>query len=180
MRSQHHLFFVCALVVVSALIGGQPAAAQTLAGSCAGSTDFGPTNIPGTFTSTNVSTGANNIDTALCAGNNSLNDGVICITPQNSCTIELVCNGSAAPANIDAKVAVGPCGSNLGSCTQNGTNSISGFSATAGTEYCLYCESSSGQLMGFTLNESTDCGLLPVELQSFAVGSGEESADDSE
>jgi len=174
MKNQRFAICLCALTL--AIISAQPAAAQVLAGSCAGTTAFGPTDIPGTFTSSNTSTGANNIDTSLCTGNNSLNDGVICITPQNSCTIAFTCNGGA-PANIDAKIATGPCGSNLASCTQNGTNSISSFAASAGVEYCLYCESSSGQLMGFTITETGDCGALPVSLQDFSISSSEEAED---
>ena len=47
---------------------------------------------------------------------------------------------------------------------------------TGGTQYCIFVETTSAQQIGFSLS-GTGCGTLPVELQSFSIGSEDENPD---
>ncbi len=178
-KTSRYAFCFCVLALLAVL--ASPAAAQNLANNCGGSTNFGPIDIPGTFTSTNSTTGSNGIDGSACLtmATNSNSDGVICFTPQNSCTVDLTCNGSASN-NIDAGVEAGSCMSPTGGCTTNDSDTVTGFSLTAGVQYCLYCESNQNQQLGFTITETGDCGLLPVELESFSISSSDHAKSPTE
>ncbi len=110
--------------------------------------------------------------TATVAGS----DHVTCFVPENDCLMNFDC---ANLPNIGATVAInvfsGSCATSPSSClgTNSGTD-VTGVSVslTAGTEYCVVCETDSA---AGTLRVDIDadspgvCGVLPVQLQEFSV-----------
>jgi hypothetical protein len=177
MKNQHLAICLCALAV--ALVLGQPAQAANgnLVANCANANiDLTAlTTLP--FTSANVNPSPNGSVTPACLAASANQDGVKCFTPQNSCSLTITGEGGASDANTRVAIASGACSNTPASCTGSGaTNTISGFAVTAGTQYCIYVETTSSQLIGFTLTGS-GCGTLPVELQSFSVGSEDEAGE---
>ncbi|MEE8526625.1 MAG: hypothetical protein V3T72_22035 [Thermoanaerobaculia bacterium] len=186
MKNQHHAITLCVLTLVLVVVAGPAAIAQSLANDCGGTgnggtTAFGNMDLAGAYVSPNRNPIANLLDTSACGGQNSSTDGVICITPTNSCSMTFLCTSTNGGATLEAKVATGACADPVASCVASGSSSAV-VALTGGTEYCLYCESSTTGLLGFTLTESTDCGQLPVSLQGFSIGSSdiEESVENSD
>ncbi len=182
MRNSYRKLSFCTLIAVLALVLASSASAQlpNLGSNCAAGATVGPIDIAGSDSSAGqINTGFNGIDTSACGGNNTGGDGVICFTPQNSCTLLLECTGG--PVSRQAKVGTGSCG-DLSTCTTDLDTDVS-IAVNAGQEYCLYCEHAGGGLLGYTITETGDCGLLPVELEAFSISSTdveEEASDESE
>ena len=101
-------------------------------------------------------------------------DHVTCFAPQNNCTVDITCRYVPATQVVSANLMLGPCVTNPASCigTATGTTAtIVGASLTAGTQYCVVCESPvSITAMAIDIVQNTgNCGSLPVELQSVSV-----------
>ena len=121
------------------------------------------------FTSGNVNPSPNgSVDTSACLAALANQDGVKCFTPQNSCTLTVTGEGGASDANTRVAIASGMCSDAPAACTGSGSGNSVAVSVTGGMQYCIYVETTSSQLIGFTLS-GTGCGTLPVELQSFSV-----------
>jgi len=107
-------------------------------------------------------------------------DIVLCLTPQNSCTVTFGCtvDGTGGIAN---NIYQGTsCGSITGSTPCVASNGASGlayisdYPLTAGVEYCFVCDnvSTSGtNVLAMTLVETlgSSCGALPVTLVGFSA-----------
>jgi hypothetical protein len=101
-------------------------------------------------------------------------DHVTCFAPQNNCTVNITCRYVPATQVVSANLMLGPCVTNPASCigTATGTTAtIVGASLTAGTQYCVVCESPvSITAMAIDIVQNTgNCGDLPVELQSVSI-----------
>ena len=103
-------------------------------------------------------------------------DSVLCFTPTSSCDVNIDCENDSGTQSVN--VFVGPCSAAPASCLASATGasaSLTNFTLTAGQNVCVVCEySDPSGLHGMTIAEvSGSCGALPVQLQSFDVGSAE-------
>ena len=101
-------------------------------------------------------------------------DHVTCFAPQNNCTVDITCRYVPATRVVSANLMLGPCVTNPASCIGTATGTIAtivGASLTAGTQYCVVCESPvSITAMAIDIVQNTgNCGDLPVELQSVSI-----------
>ncbi len=117
---------------------------------------------------------ANNFTLPAATCNEIGLDHVTCFAPQNNCTVDITCRYVPATQVVSANLMQGPCVTNPASCisTATGTTAtIVGASLTAGTQYCVVCESPvSITAMAIDIVQNTgNCGDLPVELQSVSI-----------
>lgn len=178
MKNQHRTLYLCVLTLALAMGPAAFAQSGNLVGTCGNANiDLtGGTMLP--FTSANVNPSPNGSVNPACLATLGNTDGVKCFTPQNSCSLTITGEGGASDANTRVAIASGACSDTPAACTGSGaTNSIAGFAVTGGVQYCIYVETTATQLIGFTLT-GTGCGTVPVELQSFSVGSDDEVADE--
>lgn len=167
--------YLCAVAWVLSLSAGDFAHAQTntnLAANCSTNPNMpSSTTLPVNSASTNP--GLNNVDTTSCGINQANQDGLKCFTPQNSCTVTVTGKGGPNPLNTRVGIAAGPCSTTPASCTGSGSSNSLTVALTAGTQYCIYVETTTSQLIGYDLTVfSGNCGTLPVELMGFSVDSG--------
>lgn len=106
-------------------------------------------------------------------------DRIICFTPENFCQVNVACNG---PLNggvyidqVAACLQLGADGCSAFDVDETGGLLISNFTLNAGSQYCFACKSNQNnptneQLdLVITAAGGTDCGTLPVGLESFVV-----------
>ncbi len=100
-------------------------------------------------------------------------DSALCFTPQNNCEVRFTCNSDTGDQAVNA--FVGPCTTTPTVCLdgETGTGAVSiSFPLVAGQNICVVCEydgTGDNPSMSFTELNGSDCGQLPVELQSFTV-----------
>lgn len=140
----------------------------------AGDINMDPIPLPISSTN-NTNSGANKIDTTACLVPSLFTDGVKCFTPGNTCDIRLTGEGDVDGNETRVAITSGTCSDSPASCTGSAlTNQIASFAVTAGTQYCIYIETTIDQQIGYTLESDptdpgNDCGSMPVELLHFTI-----------
>lgn len=164
-------FHLYCLIFILSLMLGHGAHAQinnALADNCADGNSEIPSSSTLDITSSNSNPVPNgSASPSACGGNGTFQDGVKCFTPQNSCTVTITGNGAVNGADTIVSIASGACGDTPVSCTSDGDNSLT-TALTGGTQYCFYIETTTSQLIGYTLS-GTGCGTVPVEVMSFSI-----------
>lgn len=111
------------------------------------------------------------------AGCSSLGDDdwVACMVPENSCEVRLGCTSDASDQRPNVYAAsCGSIGAGTPCLASASVAATVDVALTGGTEYCFVCDSNgigSSQAGGLSLTaiNGTDCGSLPVSLQSFSI-----------
>lgn len=139
--------------------------AQAQQDSCNGSEDLGAVTLPRSLTH---NPGATNFGPAVDNSNCGtwLNENyVVCLTPTNSCTVNVAVGNSGTNANS----FLGPCTTTPASCLSNGTNFDEAL--IGGTEYCIVVAVSGGFNFGdLDITQTVgDCGALPVTIEKFTI-----------
>lgn len=111
-------------------------------------------------------------------GATPFSDVVVCVTPENSCTVDFSCSNSGG-SHTRATVHEQACSANFSDCRMAGaattpsTPSTLSVDLTNGHEYCFVCQNTVGN-GAFTVNVTEQsmgaCGALPVDLKSFSIG----------
>ncbi len=103
-------------------------------------------------------------------------DSVTCFVPENDCTIDITCNYSPGATTMAANLYEGACAASPASCVGSNSSaspvSLTGQNLTAGTEYCVVCESVANVTsiqLDITETAAGSCGSLPAELTSFSI-----------
>jgi len=158
------------------LFGSPVQGADTCSGATLGSGDTFPQSDSGNLDSlTDAFT-----PTGSGCSNQGGDDIVLCLTPQNSCTVNFTCSVDGTGAisnNIYQNLS---CGSITGGTACAASNNASGnafitdFALSAGVDYCFVCDnvSTSGtNTLTISLVESlgSNCGALPVSLSRLTV-----------
>ena len=173
-----YLLTALACVLLTSPAFGQPSA------TCDGNQNLSGTDtLPQSFS---VGAPLSNDLTMSGAGCNEQGvDFVVCFTPQLSCTVNIDCSyNPPGAATIAANIYQGSCTTSPASCINSGSGANVGSTVaalTAGTEYCIVCESSVNvtNLELFFDVDSGSCGLLPVELEEFSISRTEDDEADS-
>ena len=157
-----------------------PALAQS--NTCDGNENIpGTSTLPPHFTVNQAAPGLTDTITltgAGCIDQPGGDDFVACFIPTNSCTVDISCfytpvGGGTSATNLYS----GACSTSPASCiaSTSGTGTpqtISGASLTAGTQYCVVCSNNVNLTsidMSMDATAGSDCGALPIQLQSFAI-----------
>lgn len=163
------MFFAVAIALLTV-----PAFAQ-ISDSCDGGQSLGSMdtfpqnlNLPAPLTNALTMTGASCNEQGV--------DSVTCFVPENDCTINITCNYTPGSTTMAANLYEGPCAASPASCVASNSDtspvSLASQNLTAGTEYCVVCESAANATaIEVDISETTpgSCGSLPVELMSFSV-----------
>lgn len=116
---------------------------------------------------------------ALCPGVGFLQDYVVCFTPQNNCSVSAQMTLPASTSEYCLAIATSTCTatpSAVGSAAHGSdgdtTVSTGPQAVSAGMEYCAVFSTDSFATLPLTIQAEggTDCGALPVTLQSFRIG----------
>jgi hypothetical protein len=107
-------------------------------------------------------------------------DNVLCFVPENTCIVDISCNdlAGAVAVNLFAGTCTPSPGSCLASASGIGAASISGRALVGGNSYCVVCEyaaPASSQVV-IVQTAGTNCGNLPVTLQTFDIESTAEAS----
>lgn len=163
-------------VCVAILVGIQVQASDTCTGATLGSGDSMPQSDSGIL---DALTDAFSPTGSGCS-NQGGDDIVLCLTPQNSCTVNFTCSVDGTGAisnNIYQGVSCGAIGGGSACAASNNASGlafITDFALTSGIEYCFICDnvSTSGtNILSISLTETlgSDCGALPVTLTDLSV-----------
>ncbi|MEM7352565.1 MAG: hypothetical protein AAF657_17325 [Acidobacteriota bacterium] len=175
-------------VIVLAALAGAPTLAQPPRTTCDGMENL--TGMDTTPQSLNVAAPLSDDFTLTgtgCATTGGASvDHVTCFVPENSCLMNFDCLYiPAGAATIAVNVYSGSCTTSPTSCIASDANtnfgSVATVSLTAGTQYCVVCESSvnaTNLQLDFDA-DGGDCGALPVSIQEFSI-SDLESLDEME
>ncbi len=171
------LTLACMLVP---LVWQSPAFTQDMTETCAGqptldgSDTFGFVEAPAPASDDFAMSNCDAWDPTNCSAGSHGWDRVVCFTPTSNCTVlvENVTGNQGAAAHV----FIGPCVSDPASCVASISEDdnavlLPSVSLIGGTQYCVVTERCGGASMSITINQigGTDCGPLPVELQSFTV-----------
>ena len=164
------LSYILVLVaIISPAVLAQPPAETCGAGDSLSGSDLMPQNLGAMASSDDFTlTGTG------CNERNS--DHVTCFTPTSSCSVQAECSDSTRDLDglqFSVNAFEGPCTTSPASCldSSQGTGSSGSITValTAGTMYCFVCEVDSPGGLGLSLSTAGDCGMLPVELQTFEI-----------
>ena len=110
------------------------------------------------------------------ATNCGFNDGfdrVVCFTPTNSfdVLVQVVTGGGGAAAHVYSGICAEPATCVASISEDDNAVLLPMVSLTAGIQYCVVAERCGIASVSITINQinATDCGPLPVSLQTFAV-----------
>ncbi len=166
--------------VLLTLVLQLPAYAQTSTEDCTGQPSLdgddmfgfveGPTPTSDAFAMTG--TGCDTWDPTNCGFNDGF-DRVVCFTPTNNCDVlfEVVTGNNGAAAHVFSGMCGEPASCVASISEDDNAVLLSTVSLTAGTQYCAVAERCGSASISITINQinGTDCGALPVALQTFNV-----------
>jgi hypothetical protein len=170
------LMIVGFVSLVTVFSGSPVQAADTCVGATLGGGATMPVSDSGTLDSlTDAFT-----PTGSGCSNQGGDDIVLCLTPQNSCTVTFGCSVDGTGGisnNIYQSTSCGSIGTGSACAASNngsGLAFISDYALSAGVDYCFVCDnvSTSGtNLLSISLVETmgSDCGALPVALTDFSI-----------
>lgn len=157
-----------------------PAYAQTSTENCTGQPsldgddmfDFsvGPTPMSDDFAMTG--TGCDPWDPTNCGFNDGF-DRVVCFTPTNNCDVlvNVGTGGNGAAAHVFSGMCGEPASCVASISEDDNAVLIASVSLTSGTQYCVVAERCGIASISISITQinATDCGPLPVTLQTFTV-----------
>jgi len=165
---------LCGLGLLLLLVS-QAAFSQSFQEDCTGATLDGLSFLPINDTMLSGGDADFTVQPSCQLGSTAFSDIVTCFTPQNTCTVEFICN-AAGGSNVRSSIHSGSCATNFSNCLVAGADVVPGtpspvsLALSAGSEYCFVCQNTVGNgNFSASITTAGDCGALPVEVSSFQI-----------